>query len=99
MDFLLYMGDVFTPINFALLVLGTVGGLVLGATPGLSPTMAVATGIACAASAPLLHLTLQRQSVNTDSNDNLRQSATSIKTGEGSGSSHLQIVLRAGESL
>ncbi|MEM8653540.1 MAG: tripartite tricarboxylate transporter permease [Pseudomonadota bacterium] len=42
MDFLFYMGDVFTPINFGLLLLGTVGGLLLGATPGLSPTMAVA---------------------------------------------------------
>ena len=42
MDFLFYMGDVFTPVNFALLLIGTVGGLILGATPGLSPTMAVA---------------------------------------------------------
>ena len=42
MDFVFYMGDVFTPINFGLLLLGTVGGLILGATPGLSPTMAVA---------------------------------------------------------
>ncbi|MDT8327714.1 MAG: tripartite tricarboxylate transporter permease [Roseovarius sp.] len=42
MEFLYYFGDVFTPINFALLMLGTIGGLVLGATPGLSPTMAVA---------------------------------------------------------
>ncbi|WP_299675808.1 tripartite tricarboxylate transporter permease [uncultured Roseobacter sp.] len=42
MDFLFYMGDVFMPMNFALLLLGTVGGLILGATPGLSPTMAVA---------------------------------------------------------
>ena len=32
----------FSPISFALLLLGTVGGLILGATPGLSPTMAVA---------------------------------------------------------
>jgi len=38
----MYMGDVFTPINFGLLLLGTIGGLILGATPGLSPTMAVA---------------------------------------------------------
>jgi putative tricarboxylic transport membrane protein len=36
------MGDVFTPINFGLLLLGTVFGLILGATPGLSPTMTVA---------------------------------------------------------
>jgi len=42
MEFLYYMGDVFTPINFGLLLLGTIGGLILGATPGLSPTMAVA---------------------------------------------------------
>lgn len=41
-EFLFYMDDVFTPVNFALLVVGTVGGLILGATPGLSPTMAVA---------------------------------------------------------
>ncbi len=42
MEFLGYFGDVFTPFNFALLVIGTIGGLILGATPGLSPTMAVA---------------------------------------------------------
>lgn len=42
MEFLLYFDDVFTPVNFGLLLLGTVGGLILGATPGLSPTMAVA---------------------------------------------------------
>ena len=42
MEFLLYFGDVFTPVNFALLMVGTIGGLILGATPGLSPTMAVA---------------------------------------------------------
>ena len=42
MEFLLYFGEVFTPINFALLLVGTIGGLILGATPGLSPTMAVA---------------------------------------------------------
>ncbi len=42
MEFLLYFGDVFTPVNFALLLVGTIGGLILGATPGLSPTMAVA---------------------------------------------------------
>ncbi|AEI93511.1 tripartite tricarboxylate transporter permease [Roseobacter litoralis] len=42
MEFIYYFGDVFTPVNFALLLLGTIGGLVLGATPGLSPTMAVA---------------------------------------------------------
>lgn len=42
MEFLGYMGGVFTPINFGLLLIGTIGGLILGATPGLSPTMAVA---------------------------------------------------------
>ncbi|MFC3614792.1 tripartite tricarboxylate transporter permease [Lutimaribacter marinistellae] len=42
MEFLAYFGDVFTPINFGLLMIGTIGGLILGATPGLSPTMAVA---------------------------------------------------------
>jgi len=42
MEFIYYFGDVFTPINFGLLLLGTIGGLILGATPGLSPTMAVA---------------------------------------------------------
>ena len=42
MEFTAYFDDVFTPINFALLMLGTVGGLILGAMPGLSPTMAVA---------------------------------------------------------
>ena len=42
MEFIYYFGDVFTPINFSLLLLGTIGGLILGATPGLSPTMAVA---------------------------------------------------------
>lgn len=42
MEFLQYFGDVFTPISFMLLLGGTIGGLILGATPGLSPTMAVA---------------------------------------------------------
>ena len=42
MEFLGYFGDVFTPFNFMLLLIGTIGGLILGATPGLSPTMAVA---------------------------------------------------------
>lgn len=41
-EFLQYLPEVFTPWNFTILVLGTVGGLILGATPGLSPTMAVA---------------------------------------------------------
>lgn len=42
MEFLNYMGAVFEPLSLALLVGGTIGGLILGATPGLSPTMAVA---------------------------------------------------------
>ena len=42
MDFLYYFGGVFEPFALSLLVGGTVGGLILGATPGLSPTMAVA---------------------------------------------------------
>ncbi len=41
-EFIHYFGDVFTPVNFLILVFGTIGGLLLGATPGLSPTMAVA---------------------------------------------------------
>lgn len=42
MEFLEYSGAVFTPWSMLILVVGTVGGLILGATPGLSPTMAVA---------------------------------------------------------
>lgn len=42
MEFIYYFGDVFTPLSFMLLLGGTIGGLILGATPGLSPTMAVA---------------------------------------------------------
>ena len=42
MEFLYYFGEVATPMAMALLVGGTIGGLILGATPGLSPTMAVA---------------------------------------------------------
>jgi len=42
MEFLQYFGGVFEPVSFLLLLGGTVGGLILGATPGLSPTMAVA---------------------------------------------------------
>ncbi len=42
MEFLEYSGAVFTPWSMLILVIGTVGGLILGATPGLSPTMAVA---------------------------------------------------------
>ncbi|MEM7507370.1 MAG: tripartite tricarboxylate transporter permease [Pseudomonadota bacterium] len=42
MEFLSYFGGVFEPVAFMLLIGGTIGGLILGATPGLSPTMAVA---------------------------------------------------------
>jgi len=42
MEFLGYFGAVFTPTSMMILCIGTVGGLILGATPGLSPTMAVA---------------------------------------------------------
>lgn len=42
MEFLNHFGGVFEPVALLLLIGGTVGGLILGATPGLSPTMAVA---------------------------------------------------------
>ncbi len=42
MEFLSYFGGVFEPVALMLLLGGTIGGLILGATPGLSPTMAVA---------------------------------------------------------
>lgn len=42
LEFLNYFGGVFEPLSFLLLLGGTIGGLILGATPGLSPTMAVA---------------------------------------------------------
>ena len=42
MEFLGYFSEVFEPVSFLLLIGGTIGGLILGATPGLSPTMAVA---------------------------------------------------------
>ncbi len=41
-EFLNYFGGVFLPANFFALCAGTAGGLILGALPGLSPTMAVA---------------------------------------------------------
>ena len=41
-EFLQYLPQAFTPINLVTLCLGVIGGLLLGATPGLSPTMAVA---------------------------------------------------------
>ncbi len=42
MEFLNYFGNVFTVYHIALLIGGTFVGLILGALPGLSPTMAVA---------------------------------------------------------
>ena len=42
MEFLNYFSNVFTFTNLLILFLGTVGGLLMGAAPGLSPTMAVA---------------------------------------------------------
>ncbi|MGB0866944.1 MAG: tripartite tricarboxylate transporter permease, partial [Granulosicoccaceae bacterium] len=42
MEFLNHFGGVFEPLSLLLLIGGTIGGLILGATPGLSPTMAVA---------------------------------------------------------
>ncbi len=42
MEFLHYFPEVFTPWHLMILCAGTAGGLLLGATPGLSPTMAVA---------------------------------------------------------
>ena len=42
MEFIGYFGGVFEPVALMLLLGGTIGGLILGATPGLSPTMAVA---------------------------------------------------------
>ena len=42
MEFLSYFGAVLEPVSLILLIGGTIGGLILGATPGLSPTMAVA---------------------------------------------------------
>ena len=41
-EFINYLGAVFTPTHLLILLLGTSGGLVMGALPGLSPTMAVA---------------------------------------------------------
>ena len=42
MEFLNYFGNVFTIYHMSLLIGGTLAGLILGALPGLSPTMAVA---------------------------------------------------------
>ena len=42
MEFLNYFSNVFTFGSILILILGTIGGLLMGAVPGLSPTMAVA---------------------------------------------------------
>lgn len=42
MDFIHYFPLVFGPYNILILLLGVSGGLILGATPGVSPTLAVA---------------------------------------------------------
>lgn len=42
MEIIQYFPDVLTPWHITVLSLGMVGGLLLGATPGLSPTLAVA---------------------------------------------------------
>lgn len=42
MEFLQYFAGTFELTSFLLRLGGTIGGLILGATPGLSPTMAVA---------------------------------------------------------
>ena len=42
MEFIYYFDNVFTFTNILILILGTIGGLLMGAAPGLSPTMAVA---------------------------------------------------------
>ena len=42
MELFEYLPQVFSGWNIAILVLGTIFGIILGATPGLSPTMAVA---------------------------------------------------------
>jgi len=42
MEFVDYFGAILEPVAFALLLAGTIGDLILGATPQLSPTMAVA---------------------------------------------------------
>jgi len=42
LEFLQYFPDAFSMANLLVLIVGTIGGLILGATPGLSPTMAVA---------------------------------------------------------
>jgi putative tricarboxylic transport membrane protein len=36
------LGNIFTLYNLAILVLGVIGGIILGALPGVSPTLAVA---------------------------------------------------------
>ena len=55
MEFLNYFDNVFTVYHIALLVGGTFAGIILGALPGLSPTMSVALLIP---SVSYTHLTL-----------------------------------------
>lgn len=45
MEFLGYFGAVFTPTSMLIMGIGMVSGLILGATPGLSPIKAVASVI------------------------------------------------------
>ena len=52
MEFLGYFGAVFEPVTFLVLIGCTIFGLILGATPGLSPTMAVALAIPFTFQAP-----------------------------------------------
>lgn len=42
MELLTYLPEVFSGVNLVILILGTIVGLLLGAMPGVSPTMAVA---------------------------------------------------------
>lgn len=42
MEFLYYFPEVFSGLNLAVLLFGVAGGLIMGATPGISPTLAVA---------------------------------------------------------
>jgi putative tricarboxylic transport membrane protein len=41
-EFFRYLPEALSLVNLVTLVFGVIGGLILGATPGLSPTMAVA---------------------------------------------------------
>ena len=41
-EFIQYLPEVITPWRLTVLTFGTIGGLLLGAAPGISPTLAVA---------------------------------------------------------